>query len=145
VSGICGTFYADTDGDGYGDASNPIHLCGTTGAPGYISDSSDCCDTDAAAYPGQTSYSSSPRTGCGGYDYNCDGAETKLLTQLASMSCDLTFHTCTFYSEGWAGSVPGCGLQVNWLTGCTYYAGGPTPSCAVSVQIFPSQPIQTCR
>jgi hypothetical protein len=145
LSGICSTYYADADHDGYGDANSPTRVCGTPIPSGYTADSTDCCDGDANAYPGQTSYFDVPRATCGGFDYNCDGSQTKLLATLASLSCDLTFHTCNFYNEGWSGSVPDCGLKVNWITSCTYTTLGPTPSCAVTVKVYPSQPVQQCR
>ena len=42
------TFYADADGDGYGDASISLTQC--TQPSGYIIDDSDCNDTDDLAY-----------------------------------------------------------------------------------------------
>ena len=44
------TYYADTDGDGYGDATNTISDCSIPG--GYVMNSNDCNDSDASAYPG---------------------------------------------------------------------------------------------
>ena len=47
------TYYADTDGDTYGDPANTISVIGD--APdGYVSDNTDCDDTNAAVYPGAT-------------------------------------------------------------------------------------------
>ncbi|MGB5418899.1 MopE-related protein [Algibacter sp.] len=44
------TFFADTDGDGFGDPSNSTSTC--DGVPsGYVSDNTDCDDTDAAVNP----------------------------------------------------------------------------------------------
>jgi hypothetical protein len=60
------TWYADTDGDGYGDASNTATSCA---APtGYVTDSTDCDDASALYNPGAT------ETDCADpNDYNCDG------------------------------------------------------------------------
>jgi len=45
------TFYADNDGDGFGDAGNSINAC--EGQPqGYVSDNTDCDDSNAAVYIG---------------------------------------------------------------------------------------------
>ncbi|MBL0316440.1 MAG: hypothetical protein IPP69_11925 [Flavobacteriales bacterium] len=59
------TFYADADGDGYGDASNSVDDC--TAPSGYVTDDSDCDDTDENVNPGATEL-------CGnGVDDDCDG------------------------------------------------------------------------
>ncbi|MDP2306802.1 MAG: MopE-related protein [Pseudomonadota bacterium] len=42
-------FYADTDGDGYGDASVRVDQCVAT--PGWVSDATDCDDTAGDVYP----------------------------------------------------------------------------------------------
>ncbi|WP_242095172.1 putative metal-binding motif-containing protein, partial [Aestuariivivens sediminicola] len=48
--GVKTTYYADTDGDGYGDAASTTQACS---APfGYVSDNTDCNDTDNTVYPG---------------------------------------------------------------------------------------------
>ncbi|MFM1998474.1 MAG: hypothetical protein RL204_421, partial [Bacteroidota bacterium] len=57
------TFYADTDNDTYGDAANTILAC--TAPAGYVSDNTDCDDTDAAINPGATEV-------CDGFDNNCN-------------------------------------------------------------------------
>ena len=58
------TWYADTDGDGFGDASS-IQM-GCTEPAGYVSDDTDCDDTDGDTYPGADEY-------CDGHDDDCDG------------------------------------------------------------------------
>ncbi len=59
------TWYADTDGDGYGDAGAPVTSC--TQPIGYVADDTDCDDTVATTNPGATEY-------CNGVDDDCDGA-----------------------------------------------------------------------
>jgi hypothetical protein len=59
------TYYADADGDTYGDAGSTVSTC--DGAPeGYVSDATDCNDADGAVNPGATEI-------CNGIDDNCDG------------------------------------------------------------------------
>jgi hypothetical protein len=74
LSGQCSTFYADRDGDRYGNSSSPISICGPADAPpsGYATAGGDCCDSDGRAHPGQTSSFPTPDQ-CGSWDYNCDG------------------------------------------------------------------------
>ncbi|MDG1479101.1 MAG: MopE-related protein, partial [Myxococcota bacterium] len=60
------TFYADSDSDGYGDASAPILDC--TQPSGTIVDGSDCDDTDGAINPDAAET-------CDGVDNNCSGDE----------------------------------------------------------------------
>jgi hypothetical protein len=61
--GVKLTFYADTDGDNYGDAGNTTQAC--TAPPGYVTDSTDCDDTRAGVHPGATET-------CNGLDDDCD-------------------------------------------------------------------------
>ena len=59
------TYYADVDGDTYGDASSSVSTC--NGAPvGYVSNSSDCNDNNAAVNPAATEI-------CNTIDDDCDG------------------------------------------------------------------------
>jgi hypothetical protein len=59
------TFYADVDGDGYGDPLNTVAACAAPS--GYTSDSSDCDDTDASTSPAATE-------SCDTIDNDCDGS-----------------------------------------------------------------------
>ena len=58
------TWYADTDGDGYGDPSAIVETCVVPS--GYVSDASDCDDTDALLSPGSDEV-------CNEIDDDCDG------------------------------------------------------------------------
>ena len=58
-----GTWYADADGDGYGDAADVLVSCEQPG--GYEPDDSDCDDADGAVNPGATE-------ACNGIDDDCD-------------------------------------------------------------------------
>ncbi|MDP6931570.1 MAG: MopE-related protein, partial [Myxococcota bacterium] len=58
------TWYADTESDGYGDAClSDIDCYQPTG---YVSDDTDCDDTDANAFPGNDEV-------CDGVDNDCSG------------------------------------------------------------------------
>ncbi|HNA56702.1 MAG TPA: FG-GAP-like repeat-containing protein, partial [Chitinophagales bacterium] len=61
----CSTqFFADADGDGYGDDATLVNSCN---APlGYVSIGGDCDDDNASVHPGATEI-------CNGIDDNCNG------------------------------------------------------------------------
>ena len=63
--GVTTTYYADSDGDSYGDASSTTDDCSEPS--GYVSDDSDCDDTDSSVYPGATEV-------CDYVDNDCDGS-----------------------------------------------------------------------
>ncbi len=58
------TYYADNDGDQFGDPNNSLDAC--TQPNGYVLDNTDCDDMDANNYPGNTEV-------CDGQDNDCDG------------------------------------------------------------------------
>jgi hypothetical protein len=72
-------YYRDRDRDGYGVGSLVTvswPSCATAPPFRYATVDGDCCDNEGAAFPGSPLFGESPRTVCGGYDYNCDGVET---------------------------------------------------------------------
>ncbi|HEY1247448.1 MAG TPA: MopE-related protein, partial [Nitrososphaera sp.] len=58
------TFYADNDGDSYGNSSNFVQACSKP--QGFVTDNTDCNDGNADIHPGATEV-------CNGIDDNCDG------------------------------------------------------------------------
>ena len=62
--GVKTTFYRDADGDGYGNPADTTEAC--SAPDGYVSDNTDCDDTNADVNPGATEV-------CNGIDDNCDG------------------------------------------------------------------------
>jgi len=57
-------WYADSDGDGYGDAASTTMSCNLPDS-GYVADDTDCDDTEAAVNPAATEV-------CNGSDDDCD-------------------------------------------------------------------------
>ncbi len=62
--GVKTTFYADNDGDGYGDAGSGADAC--EAPPGYVADATDCDDAESRSSPGETEV-------CDEVDNDCDG------------------------------------------------------------------------
>lgn len=60
-----GTYYADTDGDSYGDPDSSLVSCGEPS--GFVEDNTDCDDTDTNVNPGVTEVCNN------GKDDDCDG------------------------------------------------------------------------
>ncbi|MBM4393634.1 MAG: putative metal-binding motif-containing protein, partial [Deltaproteobacteria bacterium] len=58
------TWYADADGDGFGDPDETTSAC--EAPSGYVANATDCDDASAATYPGATEY-------CNSDDDDCDG------------------------------------------------------------------------
>ena len=62
--GVAQEYYADTDGDGFGDSTSTVEACSRPS--GYVTNGNDCDDTTADAYPGALEV-------CDSIDNDCDG------------------------------------------------------------------------
>ena len=62
--GVGDLFYADADGDGYGDPAVAVEACSQ--GDDYVPNDGDCDDDDPTAYPGAAE-------DCDGADDDCDG------------------------------------------------------------------------
>ena len=83
------TWYADGDGDGYGDPAVTVEACDLP--TGYVADDSDCDDADPDAYPGADEV-------CDGVDQDCDGAVDDDATDATAWYEDLDL-------DGWGSKV----------------------------------------
>ncbi|MCZ7681477.1 MAG: putative metal-binding motif-containing protein [Sandaracinaceae bacterium] len=100
--------YYDADNDGYARSDGASFEstdadCNDSGEAVSTDPRTDCCDSDASAYPGQTAWFTSPRAGCGGYDYNCVSGAQRRWPSVAT-ACSGS-GVCVDYS-GWSSSVP---------------------------------------
>jgi hypothetical protein len=88
------TYYADNDGDGFGDIAVTQDSC--TGAPeGFVLDSSDCDDTNNTVYPGAAEICYD------GLDNDCDGTIdngcTPIVTVVQPSQCGITLAAIDSY------------------------------------------------
>jgi MYXO-CTERM domain-containing protein len=65
TDGLRPTWYADGDGDGYGDPLAAQQSCDP--GPGWVSDDEDCDDSDGGVYPGRPEV-------CDAVDQDCNGS-----------------------------------------------------------------------
>jgi len=105
------TFYQDSDGDGYGNPAVHHQACYAT--TGWVSNSLDCNDANAAIKPGATEV-------CDGVDNDCDGGidNAPLLTM-----CPLSANVATTSCNGASGcQITSC--NSNWYNTDSTYSDG---------------------
>jgi hypothetical protein len=78
--GVTTPFYADDDGDGFGDPASSVDECAAPG--GYVADASDCDDGASGVYPG------APET-CDDVDEDCDTVLDEGAVDAATWYADL--------------------------------------------------------
>jgi len=69
--GVTNEWYADADGDGFGDPDMPAEGCAEP--TGHVHDATDCDDTQATVYPGAEEV-------CDELDNDCDGGVDEMVT-----------------------------------------------------------------
>ncbi|MGE0784544.1 MAG: MopE-related protein [Sandaracinaceae bacterium] len=144
--------YADLDGDGYGRNSDVASLCDCSLSPVHrVTVGGDCQDEPSfngvQVNPSVTTYSSTaycvPVGGtCGpGWDWNCDGMDSRRYTTIADCSCDV-------FRSGWQTAVPACGDMGTWITcgrGTVVIPVMPTKGLQPVCSAAPSSRRQECR
>lgn len=158
--------YPDFDEDTFPDDDRPIEACPdesrvsvgrcpratTNRAPGP--GVTDCCDFDRRVFPGQTLYFTTVN-GCGAFDFNCDGTETRRLTTTVSgiscsaasasqAACNVADSMVRASPGFWTIEVPACGSSSLWLARCQWLRGGieaPSDTCFPT----PDSRLQECR
>ena len=104
-------FYRDADGDGFGDPKRWVEGCRPPA--GYVQNDEDCYDRNPNAYPGQTESFAKDR-GDGSFDYDCDGKQSRRMTNRAYCIAAEDGSKCRSAS-GWLGSkIPKCGQPGRW-------------------------------
>jgi hypothetical protein len=99
------TCYADADADGFGNSQDTISAppgC----APGYVDNSLDCDDSNAAVYPGAPEL-------CDGLDNDCDGVIDNAFTS-TYCTAGTTVHGCVPWiaGEGAPSSIAANGFDI---------------------------------
>jgi hypothetical protein len=84
------TYYADSDGDGYGRDGDSLLGCAPPGG-GWVRQAGDCNDEHPDVYPGQKAYFDAPYPidGVDSFDYDCSGSETGNGKQPVFLGCGL--------------------------------------------------------
>ena len=118
------TWYADADGDGYGDLGTATTSC--SAPEGYVADSTDCDDQETVVHPG------APEV-CDGLDNDCDG-------RVDADAVDATLWSVDRDGDGY-------GDPTDQVLSCTPPAGyvTDTTDCDdVDASVYPQAPEPDC-
>jgi streptogramin lyase len=118
--GVKSTFYLDSDNDGFGNLDQVTQAC--TAPPGYVSDSSDCNDANAAINPAATET-------CNGFDDNCNAQIDE------NNVCPATAYYCDTDSDSFISAIPSgqCSSYNCIPSGCTATAGNDCNDSSAAV------------
>ncbi|MFT3709385.1 MAG: hypothetical protein QM817_17235 [Archangium sp.] len=118
-SGMCVALFVDGDGDGFGAGASSMRCSGTTAPTGYSLTSTDCCDADRNAFPGQTAFFTTAMTACaGGFDYDCSGTATTQFEGGACQNDNGCPDNCNGIANGFSDPVVACGVTASFVTVC---------------------------
>ena len=114
-----GSWYQDSDGDGYGDG---VATVSCTAPSGYVADNTDCDDSDGAVSPSATEL-------CNGIDDDCDGAVDE------STAADATVWYQDSDSDGYGSGLTqvSCDQPTGYVSGdgdCDESSGAIRPGAA---------------
>ena len=128
------TFYADADGDGFGDEDDALVAC--SAPEGFTSEAGDCDDGDAGISPGVEEISAD------GIDQDCDGEDLVIPTHTGSepgwyhanyFGEYTTFNPSTYYGSGSISCPDTCAHYGLTARGarfvCNQYTGGSGEGC----------------
>jgi hypothetical protein len=117
-------FYTDIDGDNYSDDTELLFSTNPSPSQAVRAKdalgTNDCCDVDADARPGQTTYYTTAND-CANFDYNCNGygdPQWYLYTGAQCWDCYYEIDVCGILasgSAGWEGSAPACGVSGTYI------------------------------
>lgn len=109
-------FFADSDGDGFGDPLSTIRSCNPVPPAGYTTNNSDCNDNNNLSYPG------APEILCNNNDENCNGMSDDIILQNPIVTGQ---NTCEFSSDTLTVITP--------LTGNAFWFDSPVAKTPVYV------------
>lgn len=119
--------YRDVDVDAYGAGAATC----VGNEVGYVDNNTDCYDSNASAYPGQTAYFTTNR-GDGSFDYNCDG--------LSSLSSPVWAYTPNINYD-WYNGTNNCLAWSMYLPDLTCGAADYSCSTYYLVNVHNNQPV----
>jgi hypothetical protein len=127
--GVTLTFYADVDGDAYGNPASSIQACSVP--VGYVANNTDCDDNNVSVNPGSAEV-------CGNFiDDNCDGTVDEGCTCVNPPTANAGSNAiiCSGSNVTLAGSIGGGATNGTWSTSGD---GSFSPSASVlNADLYP--------